>query len=373
VTEGKPVVIVVPVPPQYRSNRRGKAWRFSAWALIGLGVPAAATIALSVAMHSLGPDGPAPANPMDSTQAPPAVAATGARRQAIIESHNVAMAAPDAPPADAPVSPPVPAPIVTPAEPDPVSRAVPAASAEPAAVAHLDSTGPALPYPATPADSQPTEPPPEAAGGSARPATLAEAFLIDARFAQGVFPLRPPTIPIHIFPAVPFLIVQPPAPVASVDANRVAELEREREALARELDRVRLERAEKVVPAQPAAAATRPAEPAAVPAGPSERGLTSLPASAPARVLVRYARGSVSARRRAETVVAMLAAKGIEVVDLRDSAAVVRPVLTYSYAPDEKLARDAGALAGVDVVRRPPPKIGLLPRPGTMELGLTGP
>jgi hypothetical protein len=43
-----------------------------------------------------------------------------------------------------------------------------------------------------------------------------------------------------------------------------------------------------------------------------------------------------------------------------------------SYAPDEAIALEVGRLAGVAPVRRIQPKDGLMVRPGTVELNLSG-
>ena len=48
-----------------------------------------------------------------------------------------------------------------------------------------------------------------------------------------------------------------------------------------------------------------------------------------------------------------------------------KPDFSYSYAPDEAIAMRVGRLIGIMPVRRPLPKEGLMPQPGTVELGLT--
>ena len=58
--------------------------------------------------------------------------------------------------------------------------------------------------------------------------------------------------------------------------------------------------------------------------------------------------------------------------DLRESAGAVRTELSFSYAPDEAIALQVGRLAGIAPVRRPQPKDGLMARPGTVELSLSG-
>ncbi len=92
----------------------------------------------------------------------------------------------------------------------------------------------------------------------------------------------------------------------------------------------------------------------------------------PARVLIRYARDSAEARRQAETLRNALTKQGVEVADLRESAGAVRTELRFSYRPDEAIAQRVGRLVGVVATRRPQPKDGLMARPGTVELSLSG-
>ena len=92
----------------------------------------------------------------------------------------------------------------------------------------------------------------------------------------------------------------------------------------------------------------------------------------PARVLIRYLKNNADARQRAESLANALTAQGVEVADTRESAAAVRTELSFSYAPDEAMALRIGRLAGVGPVRRPQPKDGLMARPGTVELSLSG-
>jgi hypothetical protein len=64
--------------------------------------------------------------------------------------------------------------------------------------------------------------------------------------------------------------------------------------------------------------------------------------------------------------------QGVEVADLRESPGAIRTGLSFSYAPDEAIARQVGRLAGVAPVRRLQPKDALMARPGTVELKLSG-
>ena len=58
--------------------------------------------------------------------------------------------------------------------------------------------------------------------------------------------------------------------------------------------------------------------------------------------------------------------------DLRESAGVIRTELSFSYAPDEAIAKQVGRLVGVAPVRRLQPKDALMARPGTVEVNLSG-
>jgi hypothetical protein len=170
---------------------------------------------------------------------------------------------------------------------------------------------------------------------------------------------------------------------ALAEANsRIAAIEGERDALAAEV--ARLERQEKssspheASPPPPAAAAS----PTPLPAGPpaaAEAGLdlssaasATLPQGMPARVLIRYSGNGAEARRRAESLANALSGQGIEVADLRESAAAIRTELSFSYAPDEAIAQQVGRLVGVAPVRRLQAKDSLMARPGTLELNLSG-
>ena len=92
----------------------------------------------------------------------------------------------------------------------------------------------------------------------------------------------------------------------------------------------------------------------------------------PARVLIRYLANNADARARAESLANALATQGVEVADLRESASAVRTELDFSYAPDEAIAQQVGRLVGVAPLRRLQPKDGLMARPGTVEVNLSG-
>jgi hypothetical protein len=92
----------------------------------------------------------------------------------------------------------------------------------------------------------------------------------------------------------------------------------------------------------------------------------------PARVLIRYLANNADARAQAEKLAGALAAQGVEVADVRESRTAIRPELSFSYVPDETIARQVGRVVGVAPVRRLQPKDGLMLRPGTVELNLSG-
>jgi hypothetical protein len=100
--------------------------------------------------------------------------------------------------------------------------------------------------------------------------------------------------------------------------------------------------------------------------------LASLPTGMPARVLIRYLPNNADARAQAETLASVLKRQGIEVADLRESRSAIRPELSFAYAPDETIAQQVGRLVGVAPVRRLQPRDGLMVRPGTVELNLSG-
>jgi hypothetical protein len=178
-----------------------------------------------------------------------------------------------------------------------------------------------------------------------------------------------------------------PGPVAAPDSKalaaanrRIATVESERDALAARV--ARLERQERVSappqvnPPPPAATASPTPLPAAPPVAESGLDLSaasaSLPQGMPARVLIRYSGNGAEARQRAESLANALSGQGVEVADLRESAAAIRTELSFSYAPDEATARQVGRLVGVTPVRRLQPKDALMARPGTVELNLSG-
>jgi hypothetical protein len=161
-------------------------------------------------------------------------------------------------------------------------------------------------------------------------------------------------------------------PQAATGAERrVAELESEKLALAAEVSKLQRDRqassadqAEPIPPSPAAPAERSDAEPAAA--------LASLPEGMPARVLIRYLKNNADARAQAEKLASALAAQDVAVADVRESRSAIRTELSFSYAPDETIARQIGRVVGVGPVRRLQPKDGLMVRPGTVELNLSG-
>jgi hypothetical protein len=160
---------------------------------------------------------------------------------------------------------------------------------------------------------------------------------------------------------------------AAADAERrIAELESEKGALTAEVSKLQRDReassaeqAKPIPPPPPAAPAERfNAEP--------DAALASLPEGMQARVLIRYLKNNADARAQAEKLASALAAQGVEVADVRESRSAIRTELSFSYAPDETIARQVGRVVGVAPVRRLQPKDGLMLRPGTVELNLSG-
>jgi hypothetical protein len=174
-------------------------------------------------------------------------------------------------------------------------------------------------------------------------------------------------------PAAPAERSETPSASAAADAERrIAQLQSENEALSAEVSRLLHDRE------APSADETKP-PPAPPPAAQAKRAasdpftaLASLPTGMPARVLIRYLPNNGDPRAQAEMLASVLRRQGIEVADLRESRSAIRPELSFAYAPDETIAQQVGRLVGVAPVRRLQPKDGLMVRPGTVELNLSG-
>jgi hypothetical protein len=155
---------------------------------------------------------------------------------------------------------------------------------------------------------------------------------------------------------------------AAEAARRIAELESEKVALTAEVSKLQRDREEqsKPIPPSPSAAPTErsDAEPAAA--------LASLPEGMPARVLIRYLKNNADARAQAEKLASALATQDVEVADVRESRSAIRTELSFCYAPDETIGRQVGRVVGLAPVRRLQSKDGLMVRPGTLELNLSG-
>jgi hypothetical protein len=92
----------------------------------------------------------------------------------------------------------------------------------------------------------------------------------------------------------------------------------------------------------------------------------------PARALIRFVPNNADARAEAQKLANALKRQGVEVADLRESASAIRTELSFAYAPDKTIAQQVGRLVGAGPVRRFQPKDGLMVRPGTVELNLSG-
>jgi hypothetical protein len=183
----------------------------------------------------------------------------------------------------------------------------------------------------------------------------------------------PPPAPALAAPPAPAAATSPTSEAVAEADRRIATLERERDTLAAEVDRLEHHR-DSAAPAQ----AEPPAAPQ--PAGPAERSgpepddaaLASLPEGMSARVLIRYPRNNADARRQAESLADALKRQDVEVADLRESDGAVRTGVSFFYARDAAIAQRIGGLVGIAPTRRPQMKDGLMARPGAIELSFSG-
>jgi hypothetical protein len=153
--------------------------------------------------------------------------------------------------------------------------------------------------------------------------------------------------------------------------RRIATLEGEKETLTAEVSKLQhdreapsAEQAKPIPPRPPALAERSDAELTAA--------IASLPEGMPARVLIRYLKNNADARAQAEKLASALATQDVEVADVRESRSAIRTELSFCYAPDETIARQVGRVVGLAPVRRLQSKDGLMVRPGTVELNLSG-
>jgi hypothetical protein len=173
----------------------------------------------------------------------------------------------------------------------------------------------------------------------------------------------------QIVPAEPS--TRQPGSQETADADRrVAALERERDALAADVDgsnitAIRLARSRPnprrhnrlFSPNEPISSLARQWLPCA----------TTCP-----RVLIRYPRRKADARRQAESLAEALKKQGVEVADLRESDGAVGTSVSFFYARDAAVARRIGGLVGVAPARRPQMRDGLMARLGAIELSFSG-
>jgi hypothetical protein len=151
--------------------------------------------------------------------------------------------------------------------------------------------------------------------------------------------------------------------------RRITELESEKLALTAEVSKLQRDRE---VSSADQAKLPPPTAPAERSNAEPSTALASLPGGMPGRVLIRYLKNNADARAQAEKLVSALAAQDVVVADVRESRSAIRTELSFSYAPDETIARQVGRVVGVAAVRRLQPKDGLMVRPGTVELNLSG-
>ena len=234
------------------------------------------------------------------------------------------------------------------------------------------------PQPASPVERSEAQPPSQAAADAKR--RIAQLESEKEAFATEVSRLQQQAssaeqadaTPSPLRAALPERSETPSASAVADAERRVAQLESENEALTAEVSRLQHDREApfadetKSPPAAPPAAHAKPG------ASDPFSALASLPTGMPPRVLIRYLPNNADARAQAEMLATVLKRQGIEVADLRESRGAIRPELSFSYAPDETIARQVGRVVGVAPVRRLQPKDGLMLRPGTVELNLSG-
>jgi hypothetical protein len=192
----------------------------------------------------------------------------------------------------------------------------------------------------------------ERADGGTTPTRLSRSAAISAAGATTTFPAEPakaPSLPVAatslaLTPATSPVI--PPFSEPTADANR------------------------------PVAPANAPALAPAVVADRSDiepsSALALLPEGMPPRVLIRYLGSSAEVRRRAEGLAKALIGQGVDVADVRESRAPIRTELSFSYAPDQAIAQQVGRLTGIPPTRAALTKDGLMARPGTVQLSISG-
>ena len=192
----------------------------------------------------------------------------------------------------------------------------------------------------------------EQADGGTTPTRLSRSAAISAAGATTTFPAEPAKVPSLPVAATSLALTPATSPVIPPFSEPTAYANR------------------------PVAPANAPALPPAVVADRSDTepssALALLPEGMPPRVLIRYWGSSAEARRRAEGLAKALIGQGVDVADVRESAAPIRTELSFSYAPDQAIAQQVGRLTGIPPTRAALTKDGLMARPGTVQLSISG-
>jgi hypothetical protein len=192
----------------------------------------------------------------------------------------------------------------------------------------------------------------ERADGGTTPTRLSRSAAISAAGATTTFPAEPAKAPSLPVAATSLALTPATSPVIATFSEPTADADR------------------------PVAPANAPALPPAVVADRSDTepssALALLPEEMPPRVLIRYLGSSAEARRRAEGLAKALIGQGVDVADVRQSAAPIRTELSFSYAPDQAIAQQVGRLTGIPPTRAALTKDGLMARPGTVQLSISG-
>ena len=192
----------------------------------------------------------------------------------------------------------------------------------------------------------------ERADGGTTPTRLSRSAAISAAGATTTFPAEPAKAPSLPVAATSLALTPATSPVIAPFSEPTADADR------------------------PVAPANAPALPPAVVADRSDTepssALALLPEEMQRRVLIRYLGSSAEARRRAEGLAKALIGQGVDVADVRQSAAPIRTELSFSYAPDQAIAQQVGRLTGIPPTRAALTKDGLMARPGTVQLSISG-
>ena len=133
------------------------------------------------------------------------------------------------------------------------------------------------------------------------------------------------------------------------------------------------------VTAQPSAEALVPSPKPDAPTPPvqAQTKLVAPPNDVPARIVLRYAVGSESAKARAQSAETLLQAQGMHIQDRAAPAkGVSASKVTFYYKEDQAVAKkisDAlAAITGSDTIQKLPMSLKPMPRPGTIEVVISG-